>query len=72
VAIDLYKELHKTEADLDNTPLTFGKYAGWTPDEVADEDPSYIVWLWENTDIRRCSKAMYVFCKKSIVEDDGD
>lgn len=31
--------------DPDNTPLTFGKHAGHTPNEIFYEDPQYLIWL---------------------------
>lgn len=34
--------------DLDALPLQFGKYRGRSPESVADDDPGYIVWLYEN------------------------
>jgi len=67
--MDLEKELAKTDADLDETPLSFGKYKGKTPDEISYTDPEYIVWCWESLDIKICSKAMYVFCKKECDEE---
>lgn len=33
-----------------NTVLNFGKHSGKTMQEVAYEDPEYIIWLDENTD----------------------
>lgn len=32
----------------DQIPLTFGKYKGRTPVEVANDDPGYIAWLYVN------------------------
>jgi uncharacterized protein (DUF3820 family) len=67
--MDLEKELNKTDADLDDKPLTFGKYKGKTPDYVSDFDPEYLVWLWEKGEIKHCSKAMYEFCLKETQEE---
>ncbi len=37
---------------LDHTPLTFGKYAGLTPNEIAEtkgkQGEQYIVWMYTN------------------------
>lgn len=49
--------------DLDDTPLTFGKHQGKTPDEISEEDPSYIVWMWETVEVKHCSRGMYNYCK---------
>lgn len=34
--------------DEDNIPLTFGKYKGESPNDIAEHDPGYVVWLYEN------------------------
>jgi hypothetical protein len=52
------------DEELDDTPLSFGKHKGETPDEISDYDPEYIVWAYENLDIKICSKAMYEYCKE--------
>lgn len=40
-------------APLDYTdPLPFGKYKGRLAGEVADEDPNYLFWMLNNTDVR--------------------
>jgi len=53
---------------LDDTPLTFGRLAGNTPNQIANVEPSYIVWLYENLDKRVCTTKLYEECK-NIVED---
>lgn len=53
------------EVDKDNTPLTFGKYEGQTPDEISEKDPAYLVWAFETLKHPPCSEAMYQFCKDS-------
>lgn len=65
--LDLEKELNKTDADLDDTPLTFGKYRGKSPDWISDNDPDYLLWLVRETGFNRCSKALINYCK-SLVE----
>ena len=67
--MDLEAEIKKKSANLDDTPMEFGKYKGKTPDWISDYDPEYIVWLWENTKVAPCSKAMYEFCKKEVEEE---
>ena len=64
--LDLYKELDKPEPELDDTPLFFGKHAGLTPDEISELDPSYLVYLYEDSNIKHCSKAMYEYCRKEV------
>lgn len=53
---------------LDETPLTFGKYKGKTPDEISDLDPSYIVWMYDTIKPHLCSEAMYKYCKRELKE----
>lgn len=57
-------------SDLDTTPLTFGKYKGQTPEDVAELDPSYIVWLFDTVTPKRCSKALALACEDEIDDDD--
>lgn len=35
-----------------NEKLNFGKYDGYTVDELKEEDPSYLLWLAEEEVIR--------------------
>ena len=53
-------------ADLDYTPLTFGKYTGQTPDEISEHDPSYIVWLYNNISPRKCSIWLKELCECDV------
>lgn len=48
--------------DLDDTALRFGKHKGLTPNEIAENDPGYIVWMYENLDNAPCSEALYDEC----------
>ena len=57
---------------LDRTPLTFGKHKGQTPEEVADTDPGYIVWLYENVEPRKVSRGLYVACVQEMEEVEDD
>jgi len=61
-AFNLEAEIHK-DAGIDSEPLRFGKYPGKTPDEIADEDPSYIIWMFESIKNPPCSKFLYECCK---------
>ena len=54
---------------LDHTPLCFGKYKGRTPSDVAEFDPSYIVWLGENCP-GTCSAALVRDCERDAKEHD--
>jgi len=53
------------EANADDTPFGFGKYANKTPREILYNDPGYIVWAKENVKRFECSKEIY----KQAVED---
>ena len=48
---------------LDDTPLTFGKHQGETPNEIADTDPAYVVWLFDNLDKKVCTKKLRDACE---------
>lgn len=51
--------------DRDSQPLPFGKYKGRTPDEIAEDDPSYIVWLHgERPDL--VSVSLAVACEQDM------
>lgn len=49
--------------NIDERPLEFGKYKGLSPDEVAEFDGSYIVWMYENVRPTPCSKELYEGCR---------
>lgn len=57
---------------LDFTPLDFGKHKGKTPDRVSEEDPSYIVWLWNTFNPKKTSKLLYEACMADLYEKDAD
>ena len=50
------------KALLDDTALTFGKYIGQKPNVLADDDPNYIVWLYENVNPKACTQRLYDLC----------
>lgn len=48
------------QADIDNRPLTFGKFKGMTPNQIfEDEQYYYIVWLYENIEDDVVSECLY-------------
>lgn len=52
--------------NVDNLPLTFGKYRGQTPNQIADIDPWYIEWMYENVKNAPCTESLYLRCKDII------
>lgn len=54
------------DIDLDHSLLTFGKYRGQTPSEVAKHDPHWLVWAFNNVTNRdTCSKLLANECEKA-------
>ncbi len=49
--------------DSDETPFVFGKYRGLTPLEVAESDPSYLIWAYETFTLKPCTHELYKLCK---------
>ena len=60
--IDLNKALEETDFDLDEKPVSFGKYKGLTPTEIAEVDSQYIIWAYETFEIKPCSELLYQAC----------
>ena len=58
--------------DKDHTPLSFGKYKGKTPEEIAEIDGSYVVWMFENVTPIPCSKELAEACEADEREDDEE
>jgi hypothetical protein len=54
---------------LDHTPLHKGKYIGKTPSQVAERDPAYLVWAWENWTPKPCSELLFKECRKDAAEE---
>lgn len=46
--LDLEKVLDEEIESKDDTPFTFGKHQGDTPNYVAQHDPKYLIWFYEN------------------------
>ena len=58
--------------DKDHTPLPFGKYKGKTPEEIAEIDGSYVVWMFENVKPPPCSKELAEACEADEREDEEE
>ena len=64
--------------DIDDIPLKFGKYKGKTPNQVAQRDPSYIVWMFKHVESsyidtpRVCSKELAEGCEMDIREEEAE
>jgi hypothetical protein len=56
------------EEELDFRPLTFGKYRGKTPEQVAEIDPSYVCWMYKEVKPTPCSLALQVVCENEVRE----
>jgi len=55
--------------DVDDTPLTFGKFKGKSPEEVSDIKPDYLVWVAETFSTAiPFSEGMYNFCKAEVAK----
>lgn len=52
--------------DIDDRPLTFGKYKGETPNEIAKRDPHYITWIYKNVEEKHLSTELYDECCEII------
>lgn len=46
-------------SQLDDLPLTFGKYKGKTPKQVSKYDPSYVVWMFSTVKPTPCSSRLF-------------
>ena len=51
------------EIDIDNEPLRFGKHKGKTPEEIAEIDPRYVVWLYDSITPKVRSKTLALACE---------
>ena len=56
---------------LDDTPLTFGKYKGQTPNEIAGIDGQYVVWMYDNLDKKYCTRKLRDECEDANYDDDS-
>jgi hypothetical protein len=64
----------KKQEALDHTVMAFGKYKDKkTPEQVAEENPSYLVWAYETVKNRPvCSEVLYRECKKTASKSIAD
>jgi uncharacterized protein (DUF3820 family) len=53
------------EHERDDTPISFGKYKGMTPNDLSEIDPKYIIWMYENFS-GSCSKDLYMNCEELV------
>jgi len=53
---------------LDDTELTFGKYKGETPNEIAEEDPQYLMWMYDTLNTKFCTKKLRDQCEDCSLE----
>lgn len=58
--------------DIDDVPLSFGKYKGTTPNEIAGTDPSYVVWMHDTIKPRVCSKDLAIACEQEERDYDSE
>lgn len=57
-------ENSEVNLDVDNTPLTFGKHKGLTPNSIAIADPHWLVWAYSNIQNKRiCTEELAKWCK---------
>lgn len=54
---------------LDTTKILFGKHKGKTPREVAQEDPEYVVWMYDECRPAPCSKDLALLCEEGPKKD---
>lgn len=50
---------------IDDMPIGFGKYAESTPNQIAEEDPAYLVWGYDEG-LAFCSRALALACETLI------
>lgn len=53
-----------SDEELDHTPLKFGQYKGQTPSQIAEHDPSYLIWVAENHAHHVVSDALVRSCQE--------
>ena len=55
----------------DDVPMTYGRYKGRTPEEVAKEDPVHLMFLYENaTGPKPCSRELYLAADYAASEEE--
>jgi len=58
--------------DIDSKRLTFGKYRGRTPEEIAEYDPSYVVWMYDTIEFKHCTKDLRDMCEMDVRESEDE
>lgn len=61
----------KNKLNIDDIPLTFGKFKRRTPKEIARIKPDYIVWMWETLRDPPCSEELYKASTRESAMDIG-
>ena len=62
--------MNDKEKESDAVPFYFGKYVGLTPDQIAEQDPGWLVWAYRNIKRKRaygypiCSTELFERCEK--------
>ena len=56
--------------DIDSIPLSFGKYINQTPEQVAERDPQYILWMYDNIKPKPCTKQLRDYCEMDIRDEE--
>lgn len=58
-----------TDEELDHAPMMWGKkHRDRSPNTVAEIDPDYVVWMYENVKPVPCSKLLYDACVSDVLE----
>lgn len=55
-------------SDEDELPFPFGKYKGMTANQVAEIDPSYVVWAYDHWGCPPVSKELRDACEQDMRE----
>lgn len=59
--IDPYKDI-----------ITFGKYKGEIFDEIAEKDPKYIIWLYENVETIKFPTRYIEAIERDVLEEESE
>lgn len=51
-----------SDEELDHAPMTFGKYKGQSPSQIAEHDPQYLYWLASETNKKFASELLIRDC----------
>jgi hypothetical protein len=53
----------KSDEELDHSPLTFGKYKGQTPSQIAEHDPRWLLYIASEKSEKICSDLLLRDCE---------